>query len=114
MFADSDTTFSRHSSIAEPSNGIATIRMTMPESLLGTSTLSVSLVRSRVGNDGKRHFKSGAQLYLIQLPEFATGAIDVTHAPHASAIRKLLVPAPPAITVAPIGRTPAVAPESAN
>jgi hypothetical protein len=100
--ADSATTFSRHSCMVYPINGTATVRVTIPEKLLATSILSFSLASSRPVGGGNRLLNSGANVYRISLPDFATEATIVTFAPNPAAVRAaLLPPTPPPITVVP-------------
>lgn len=101
--ADNATTFSRHSCMVYPINGTATVRVTIPEKLLATSTLSLALASSRpVGGGGGRLLSSGANVYIISLTDFPNEATTVTFAPNAAAVRAALAPAtPPPINVVP-------------
>lgn len=102
--ADGETTFSRHSCTVYPINGTATIRVTIPETLLDTSKLSCSLASSRpTGGGGNRLMNTGANIYLISLADFAADATAPALSPSADAVNAASVPIPPPITVTHIG-----------
>ncbi|TWU43701.1 hypothetical protein Poly51_62230 [Rubripirellula tenax] len=101
--ADNTTTFSCHSCMVYPINGTATARVTIPERLLATSTLSFSLASSSPVGGRNRILNSGANVYRVSLTDFASEATTVTFAPGAGAVRAALAPAvPPPINVVPI------------
>ena len=98
--ADRATTFSRHSCMVFPINGTATAHVTIPEKLLATSILSFTLASSRPVGGGNRLLNSGANVYTISLPDFASEATVVTIAPNPAAVPAALAPStPPPIIV---------------
>lgn len=93
--ADSETTFSRHSYMVFPFNGTATVRVTIPEKLLDTSSLSWSLGSSRPLGGSNRLLNTGTNIYTISLTDFAAEATESTLAPNADAVHGNSAPAPP-------------------